>query len=110
MSRNASECPKMFSFLFKSKLPDFRYTNCNPTVFSSSDTCYVIAFSIILLNTSLHNPNVKEKPTEDRFIRMCAGIDGGNDLPASQLGSYFKSINKNPFKLPEEEDQAFGKS
>ena len=25
------------------------------------DSCYVLSFSIIMLNTSLHNPNVKEK-------------------------------------------------
>ena len=25
------------------------------------DTCYVLSFSIIMLNTSLHNPSVKDK-------------------------------------------------
>lgn len=83
------------------------YTNCNPDVFSSPDACYVIAFSIILLNTSLHNPNVREKPTEERFVRMSSGIDQGKDLPHSLIAGYYRSIRNNPFKLPEEEDQAF---
>jgi len=83
------------------------YTNCNPDVFSSPDACYVIAFSIILLNTSLHNPNVREKPTEERFVRMSAGIDQGKDLPRELIAGYYRSIRTNPFKLPEEEDQAF---
>jgi cytohesin len=38
-----------------------RYCICNPGVFGNSDACYVLSFSIIMLNTSLHNPNVKDK-------------------------------------------------
>ncbi|KAG7256923.1 hypothetical protein CRUP_027382, partial [Coryphaenoides rupestris] len=39
-----------------------RYCTCNPGVFQSTDTCYILSFAIIMLNTSLHNPNVKDKP------------------------------------------------
>lgn len=38
-----------------------RYVECNPDVFSHQDTCYVLAFSTIMLNTALHNPSVKQK-------------------------------------------------
>ncbi|KAK1150502.1 cytohesin-4-like isoform X1 [Acipenser oxyrinchus oxyrinchus] len=44
-----------------------RYCDCNPNVFQSTDTCYILSFAIIMLNTSLHNPNVKDKPGLDRF-------------------------------------------
>ncbi|EDL19041.1 pleckstrin homology, Sec7 and coiled-coil domains 3, isoform CRA_c [Mus musculus] len=40
-----------------------RYCLCNPGVFQSTDTCYVLSFAIIMLNTSLHNHNVRDKPT-----------------------------------------------
>ena len=30
----------------------------------SSDACYILSFAIIMLNTSLHNPNVKHKVRE----------------------------------------------
>lgn len=33
------------------------------SLFLLPDTCYVLSFSIILLNTSLHNPSVKDKVT-----------------------------------------------
>lgn len=49
------------------------------------DTCYVLSFSIIMLNTSLHNPSVKDKPTVDRFIAMNRGINDGGDLPEELL-------------------------
>jgi len=50
-----------------------------------SDTCYVLSFAIIMLNTSLHNPSVKDKPTVDRFVAMNRGINEGGDLPRELL-------------------------
>lgn len=38
-----------------------------------------------MLNTSLHNPNVKDKPTVERFIAMNRGINDGGDLPEELL-------------------------
>ncbi|NP_001090523.1 cytohesin 2 [Xenopus laevis] len=49
-----------------------RYCICNPGVFQSTDTCYVLSFAVIMLNTSLHNPNVRDKPGLDRFISLIA--------------------------------------
>ena len=34
----------------------------------STDTCYVLSFSLILLNTSLHNPSVKDKVSGINFL------------------------------------------
>ena len=47
-----------------------RYCQLNPDIFTNSDTCYVLSFAIIMLNTSLHNPSVKDKPTVEQFISM----------------------------------------
>lgn len=38
-----------------------------------------------MLNTSLHNPNVRDKPGVDRFISMNRGINEGGDLPEDLL-------------------------
>lgn len=54
-------------------------------VFVVADTCYVLSFAIIMLNTSLHNPNVRDKPTVERFISMNRGINEGGDLPEDLL-------------------------
>lgn len=62
-----------------------RYCDCNKGRFSHTDTCYVLAFSIIMLNTSLHNPACKTKPTLETFINMNRGIDQGNDLDDALL-------------------------
>ncbi|KAF7638012.1 SEC7 domain-containing protein [Meloidogyne graminicola] len=40
-----------------------RYCDCNPQlkIFASADTAYVLSYSIIMLTTDLHNPQVKQE-------------------------------------------------
>ncbi|XP_030207398.1 cytohesin 4b isoform X3 [Gadus morhua] len=80
-----------------------RYCNCNAPVFQSTDTCYILSFAIIMLNTSLHNPNVKDKTTLERFISMNRGINNGGDLPVPLLTKLYDSIRNEPFKIPEDD-------
>lgn len=80
-----------------------RYCQLNPNIFSNTDTCYVLSFAVIMLNTSLHNPSVKEKSTLDQFINMNRGINDGKDLPRDILESLYDSIKAEPFKIPEDD-------
>uniref|UniRef100_A0A8B9M1W1 Cytohesin 4 n=1 Tax=Accipiter nisus TaxID=211598 RepID=A0A8B9M1W1_9AVES len=79
------------------------YCKCNPGVFQSTDTCYILSFSIIMLNTSLHNPNVKDKTPFERFVSINKGIDNGEDLPEELLKNLFESIKNEPFSIPEDD-------
>lgn len=58
-------------------------TNC--LILPGADTCYVLSFAVIMLNTSLHNPNVRDKPGLERFVAMNRGINEGGDLPEDLL-------------------------
>ncbi|XP_029554805.1 cytohesin-1 isoform X1 [Salmo trutta] len=80
-----------------------RYCHCNPGVFQHSDTCYVLSFAVIMLNTSLHNPNVKDKPSHQRFSAMNRGINDGGDLPEDLLRNLYEGIKNEPFKIPEDD-------
>ncbi|MCL4139921.1 UNVERIFIED_CONTAM: hypothetical protein GTU68_053228 [Idotea baltica] len=80
-----------------------RYCELNPSIFKHPDTCFVLSFAIIMLNTSLHNPAVKEKQSLDQFINMNRGIDNGDDLPRELLESLYESIKTEPFKIPEDD-------
>ncbi|CAG9135006.1 unnamed protein product [Plutella xylostella] len=75
----------------------------NPDIFTNADTCYVLSFAIIMLNTSLHNPSVKDKPTPEQFVAMNRGINNGGDLPQELLLSLYESIKTEPFKIPEDD-------
>ncbi|XP_044492662.1 brefeldin A-inhibited guanine nucleotide-exchange protein 2-like isoform X2 [Mangifera indica] len=80
-----------------------RYCKCNPKAFISADTAYVLAYSVILLNTDAHNPMVKNKMSADDFIRNNRGIDDGKDLPEEYLRSLFERISKNQIKMKEDD-------
>ena len=58
-----------------------RYCGQNPGAYKSADTAYVLSFSVIMLNTDAHNPQVKNKMTKEGFLRNNRGIDDGQDLP-----------------------------
>ncbi|TYG93224.1 hypothetical protein ES288_A11G093600v1 [Gossypium darwinii] len=80
-----------------------RYCKCNPKAFISADTAYVLAYSVILLNTDAHNPMVKNKMSADDFIRNNRGIDDGKDLPEEYLRSLFERISRNEIKMKEDD-------
>ncbi|RAL54079.1 hypothetical protein DM860_004550 [Cuscuta australis] len=80
-----------------------RYCKCNPKVFTSADTAYVLAYSVILLNTDAHNPMVKSKMSADDFIRNNRGIDDGKDLPEEYLRSLYERISRNEIKMKEDD-------
>lgn len=52
-----------------------------------------------MLNTSLHNPNVKDKPTVERFISMNRGINDGGDLPEDLLRVCTRLSSNTPHTL-----------
>ena len=51
-------------------------------MFRDTDTAYVVSFSILMLNTDLHNSAIpyNKKMTLEQLIESNAGIDGGADL------------------------------
>ena len=83
-----------------------RFTRQNLDVFPSADTAFILAFSVIMLNTDLHNPNIKEekKMTLESFIRNNRGIADGGDLPEDFLKGIFQRIKTNPFSLKEDDE------
>uniref|UniRef100_A0A6Q2ZAE8 SEC7 domain-containing protein n=1 Tax=Esox lucius TaxID=8010 RepID=A0A6Q2ZAE8_ESOLU len=71
-----------------------RYLECNQgqTEFASADTAYVLAYSIIMLTTDLHSPQVKNKMTKEQYIKMNRGINDSKDLPEEYLSSIYDEI------------------
>eukprot|EP00301_Raphidiophrys_heterophryoidea_P004257 c11860_g1_i2.p1 GENE.c11860_g1_i2~~c11860_g1_i2.p1 ORF type:complete len:380 (-),score=64.58 c11860_g1_i2:394-1533(-) len=78
------------------------YCEANPTIFTNPDTGYILAFSLIMLNSDLHNPNIKLHMTMAQFVANNRGIDNGSDLPKEQLETLYRSIEQNPLKLDDD--------
>jgi brefeldin A-inhibited guanine nucleotide-exchange protein len=81
-----------------------RYCRQNPqSVFPDADTAFVLAYSIIMLNTDAHNPNIppEKKMTKEGFIRNNRGVVNGGDFPREFLERVFDTIQNNPISLKE---------
>ena len=78
-----------------------RYCLCNPEAFLSADVAYVLAYSVILLNTDAHNPQIKakDKMTLEGFLKNNRGINDGKDLPEEFLSAVYNSIVTNEIKM-----------
>eukprot|EP00551_Chaetoceros_affinis_P004309 CAMPEP_0203668256 /NCGR_PEP_ID=MMETSP0090-20130426/4937_1 /ASSEMBLY_ACC=CAM_ASM_001088 /TAXON_ID=426623 /ORGANISM="Chaetoceros affinis, Strain CCMP159" /LENGTH=2105 /DNA_ID=CAMNT_0050532651 /DNA_START=189 /DNA_END=6503 /DNA_ORIENTATION=+ len=84
-----------------------RYTLQNEDIFPSADTAFILSFAVIMLQTDLHNPNIKpeKKMTAESFINMNKGISvDGADLDPKFLTDIFYSIKARPFTLKEDDD------
>ncbi|KAK9763124.1 guanine nucleotide exchange protein for ADP-robosylation factor, partial [Basidiobolus ranarum] len=79
-----------------------RYVIGNAGVFANADTAYVLAYSVIMLNTDLHNPQVKNRMTKAEFLKNNAGIDDKADLPDKFLEEIYDDISKNEIRIKDE--------
>ncbi|CAM9597433.1 unnamed protein product, partial [Discosporangium mesarthrocarpum] len=80
-----------------------RYHEANPGVFSCVDTPYILAFSLMMLNTDMYNRNLKEsdKMTKSQFISNNRSIDQGNDLPRELLEGMFDRVKEAEIRMDE---------
>uniref|UniRef100_A0A8C0FHM1 ADP ribosylation factor guanine nucleotide exchange factor 2 n=1 Tax=Bubo bubo TaxID=30461 RepID=A0A8C0FHM1_BUBBB len=85
-----------------------RYIECNQrqTLFASADTAYVLAYSIIMLTTDLHSPQVKNKMTKDQYIKMNRGINDSKDLPVEYLSTIYEEIEGKKIAMKETKEYA----
>ena len=70
------------------------------------DTAYVLAYSVILLNTDAHNPQVKRRMTKADFIKNNRGINDNNDLPEEFLSGIYDEIVTNEIRMKDEVEAA----
>ncbi|KAL9070022.1 MAG: hypothetical protein Q9157_005973 [Trypethelium eluteriae] len=70
-----------------------RYHECNPGIFISSEQAYILAFSIIILQTDVFNKNNKNKMQKQDYIKMASG----NDVSEAVLGCFYDNISYTPF-------------
>ena len=84
-----------------------RYIAGNPNAFANADTAYVLAYSVILLNTDQHSKKLRQKRmTLEDFIKNNRGINDNADLPDDYLKGIFDEIAHNEIVLNTEREHA----
>ena len=75
-----------------------------PEGVANQDAVYVLTYAIIMLNTDLHNPNIKgqKRMTYEDFARNLRGVNGGKDFAPEYLHDIYDSIKTNEIILPDE--------
>ncbi|KAI9793239.1 MAG: guanine nucleotide exchange protein for ADP-robosylation factor [Peltula sp. TS41687] len=84
-----------------------RYMAGNPNAFANADTAYVLAYSVIMLNTDQHSSKVKgQRMSREDFIKNNRGINDNADLPDDYLTGIYDEISHNEIVLLTERDTA----
>ncbi|CCJ30170.1 unnamed protein product [Pneumocystis jirovecii] len=82
------------------------YINCNPGAFANADTAYILAYSVIILNTDLHNPHIKKRMSLNDFIKNTGKINDEESLSEKYLTEIYEEILSNEIVLKDEQDAA----
>ncbi|KAI8618119.1 hypothetical protein BC830DRAFT_1110414 [Chytriomyces sp. MP71] len=75
---------------------------------ADQSSAFVLAFSIILLNTDQHNPQVRRRMTREDFQRNNRGCNNGKDFDPEYLGAIYEAIKSNEIVMPEEHEGDLG--
>lgn len=73
-----------------------------PLVQPDSDSVFVLSYSVIMLNTDLHNPQVKENMSFEDYSSNLGGCNNSGDFPYWYLDKIYCSIRDKEIIMPEE--------
>lgn len=83
-----------------------RYVTGNPNAFANADTAYVLAYSVIMLNTDLHSSKIAKRMSKEDFIKNNRGINDNANLPDEYLIGIYEEIAHNEIVLKSEREAA----
>ncbi|KNC98965.1 uncharacterized protein SPPG_05921 [Spizellomyces punctatus DAOM BR117] len=72
------------------------------------DATFILAYSVIMLNTDQHNPQVRRRMTLDDFMRNLRGLNGNKDFSPEFLKQMYTAIRENEIVMPEEHEGDLG--
>ena len=81
-----------------------KYYNDNNTLFANANCAFYLAYAIMILQTELHNPNVKEKMSLESFMKIFEDKEY-ESLTKEYLEDIYKQIQEDPLSLSELEEE-----
>jgi len=94
VSPGEAQCIDRLMEAFAQKLFTTHSESAGAGHFKTADAVYVLAFSTIILNTDLHNPNLnpQKKMSCDQFVANNRGINDNSDIPKEYLQQLYRDI------------------
>ncbi|TFY68249.1 hypothetical protein EVG20_g3640 [Dentipellis fragilis] len=84
------------------------YFASGPEEIKSQDAVYVLAYSVIMLNTDQHNPQIRKRMSIEDYARNLRGVNDGADFSPEYLQTLYDSIRKREIVMPEEHTGQLG--
>ncbi|SPO22511.1 related to golgi-specific brefeldin a-resistance guanine nucleotide exchange factor 1 [Ustilago trichophora] len=78
------------------------YFAAKPDGIATEDAVFILAYSVIMLNTDQHNPQNKRRMTVEDYRKNLRGVNGGEDFGPELTGAIYESIRKREIVMPEE--------
>ncbi|KAI8068278.1 hypothetical protein BC940DRAFT_299601 [Gongronella butleri] len=79
-----------------------------PSFLANGDAAQILAYSIIMLNTDQHNPQVRRRMTLDDYMRNLRGVNNREDFPKEFLKEVYEAIRHDEIVMPEEHEGRLG--
>lgn len=84
------------------------FIESKPSEVANQEAAYVLAFSVIMLNTDQHNRQVRHRMSFDQYKSNVRGINAGNDFAVEYLQAIFDAIRSDEIVMPEEHEGQLG--
>ncbi|KAL0073779.1 hypothetical protein J3Q64DRAFT_1649624 [Phycomyces blakesleeanus] len=79
-----------------------------PSEIADSLAAQILAYSIIMLNTDQHNPQVRGRMTLQDYMRNVRGVNAGQDFSKEYLVYIYEAIRQDEIVMPEEHEGRLG--
>lgn len=80
------------------------YFNSGPPEIATQDATFILSFSVIMLNTDLHNPQVKRRMTLEDYMKNLRNVNDGRNFAPEYLVAIYEAIRDNEIIMPQERD------
>ncbi|CAJ0627581.1 11413_t:CDS:10 [Entrophospora sp. SA101] len=84
------------------------YFATKPAEIASQDATFVLAYSVIMLNTDLHNPQVRRRMTIEDYMKNLRNVNNGQNFDTEYLHAIYDAIRKKEIIMPEEHEGQLG--
>ncbi|GBC25460.1 uncharacterized protein OCT59_019907 [Rhizophagus irregularis] len=84
------------------------YFETGPADIETQTATFVLAYSIIMLNTDLHNPQVRRRMTIEDYMKNLRKVNNDKDFSPEYLNAIYDAIKKREIIMPEEHEGQLG--
>lgn len=71
---------------------------------ATQDATFVLSYSVIMLNTDLHNPQVKRRMALEDYMKNLRNVNDGKNFAPEYLVAIYEAIRDNEIIMPQERE------